>query len=465
MILNKYKNISLETKASFWFLLANIIQKSLFYISIPIFTRLMTVESYGEFNFYNSLLIIVTVFTTFNLSWDIVNTGLTKYSDDKDSFISSLQWIITAGGIFAGIVIYFSKSYLPAVTKLEPVIFLLMILQIYMATSYEIWMAKKKFEFQYIKIAAVTIVTSISVVLISIIAVKQYPTTLMRIFSMVCVYAIAYTYLIFLNFKKAKPKKEYIKYGLVMALPLIPFYLSKVFINQIDKILIGKFASYKDVAIFSIGFSIGFIINIVSQSINSAILPRFFLFLKAEQFVEIQKMILRWLILLSGIIMLIVGFSKEFLLFSVPAVYQSALYIIPTVSFSVFLQFLSQFVTNILLYHEKKKILSMLSIVIIPLKIGLTIFFIYYYSIVWVPLSMVAINLILLIFMYNSLKKLLGKERMRTLFPFSVSVFQPAILVLGLLIVSVLSNQFLLRVAAVTAFECLYIWQFAKLKG
>ena len=64
----KYFSLSVAVRAAVWFTFCNLLQKGITMISMPIFTRLLTTEQYGEFTVYQSWYSIINIIVTFNLS-------------------------------------------------------------------------------------------------------------------------------------------------------------------------------------------------------------------------------------------------------------------------------------------------------------------------------------------------------------------------------------------------------------
>ena len=67
--IKKYKNAPVAVKASVAYTVCNIIQKSLSFITVPLFTRLLTTDEYGQFSVYTSWQGILAIFITLNLPW------------------------------------------------------------------------------------------------------------------------------------------------------------------------------------------------------------------------------------------------------------------------------------------------------------------------------------------------------------------------------------------------------------
>ena len=67
-LLDKYKKIPAPVKAGLWFFICTVLQKGIVFLTVPIFTRLLTTEQYGLLTVYQSWMAIISVFTTLNLS-------------------------------------------------------------------------------------------------------------------------------------------------------------------------------------------------------------------------------------------------------------------------------------------------------------------------------------------------------------------------------------------------------------
>ena len=89
--LNKYKNLPVQIKASFWFLICSFLQKGITVITTPIFTRLLSTSDYGQFTVFSSWLDICSVFVTLRLYYGVFVQGLVKFDKNRSAFASSMQ--------------------------------------------------------------------------------------------------------------------------------------------------------------------------------------------------------------------------------------------------------------------------------------------------------------------------------------------------------------------------------------
>ncbi len=90
-IFAKYKHISKPVKASLWFVISNVMLKGISFVTLPIFSRLLTTSEYGIVSVYTSWVSLVSIVTTLTVWGGVFNVGMVKHSDDRNTIISSFQ--------------------------------------------------------------------------------------------------------------------------------------------------------------------------------------------------------------------------------------------------------------------------------------------------------------------------------------------------------------------------------------
>ena len=86
----RVKQLSPAVKASLCFAVFSMLQKGISLITVPLFTRLLTTEQYGQFTLYQSWLSLVTIFATLYLYYGVFNNDMTKYKQDRQRCIATL---------------------------------------------------------------------------------------------------------------------------------------------------------------------------------------------------------------------------------------------------------------------------------------------------------------------------------------------------------------------------------------
>ena len=77
----KYQYLSVQAKATIWFTMCSFIQKGISFITVPIFTRLMSTEQYGIYTVYLSWLQILTILTSLYLFNGVYDNAMVKFED------------------------------------------------------------------------------------------------------------------------------------------------------------------------------------------------------------------------------------------------------------------------------------------------------------------------------------------------------------------------------------------------
>ena len=95
-ILNKFKNMPESVKATLVFAIASFATSGINYLTIPIFTRLLTGAEYGTVSVYNSWYAIVRVVASMTLIFPgILNVGLYEHSENRWKYLSSMLGVTT----------------------------------------------------------------------------------------------------------------------------------------------------------------------------------------------------------------------------------------------------------------------------------------------------------------------------------------------------------------------------------
>lgn len=92
-------NNSKAFKSGVWYTASNFLNRSIGFITTPIFTRILTKAEFGAFNNYSSWLSIITIFVTLNLESTLISARY-DYEDRFDEYILS---VLSLGTISATI--------------------------------------------------------------------------------------------------------------------------------------------------------------------------------------------------------------------------------------------------------------------------------------------------------------------------------------------------------------------------
>ncbi|MBO7179278.1 MAG: oligosaccharide flippase family protein [Clostridia bacterium] len=375
-LIQKYKSIPAAAKVSLWFAICSVIQKGISLITVPLFTRILTTEQYGEFSVYQSWFSIISIFATLNLSYGVFNNGMTKYPNDRNKYMSSMQGLSTVVTLLLFCVYLPLQKQINELTGLSTLLMLAIFAESLAAPALAFWSARQRYEFKYIALVGVTIGVAVLSPIISLIAVSLTEEKgIARILSVALVNVCVGLFFYILNVARGKKlfSKEYWVFALKFNIPLIPHYLSMIILSHSNRIMIERMFGETEVAIFSVAYSFSMIMNIVTQSINSSYVPWTYHKLKEGNIAPLKKNTSLLLLGVAALSILPVLVAPELMRIIAPPEYAEGVWIIPPVSTSVYFTFLYSLFANIEFYFEKTKFVMLASTISAVANIGLNL--------------------------------------------------------------------------------------------
>lgn len=358
----KYNSLSLNVKASVWFLISAFLQRGISVITTPIFTRLMSTEEYGSFSVFYSWYGIITIFVTLNLFFGVYVRGLVKYEEERNVFSSSMEGL-TLTLTFVWIVIYFIFSkFVNGFFSLNTVQMICMFIIIWSNSAFNFWAAEQRVNLKYKILVILSTIAVVSTPIVQIILMQLVSDKVMaRIYGMLLVNLILYTPLFIRQLKNGGVfySKKYWKYALSFNIPLIPHYLSQTILNSSDRLMINDMIGTSEAGIYSLAYSVSQIMTIFNSALMQTMEPWLYKKIKNMQVSEISKVAYPAFILIALVNLLLIAFAPEVILIFAPKTYYSAIWVIPPVAMSVFFQFTYTFFAVFEFYYEKTKYITL----------------------------------------------------------------------------------------------------------
>lgn len=362
---NKWGNLSLEARAAIAYAICSIVQRCIGFINMPIFTRLMSTEEYGEMTVYSSWSGIFSIILTLNLAYGSFSPAMIKFEKDRDKYISSVQgiWIV----LCAVLLCIYIPFRAPVNELLEmPTLFVIfLVLETLASNSIQLWSGRRRFDYIYKPVVAMTLGMSVTNTIVSIVLVllseqKGYARIVGHVVTYLCFGLIVFT----LNTLRGKKlfEKKYWKYALGFNVPLLAYYLSQVIFNQSDRIMISHYCGKGKAAIYGVAYTLAMILTFVLNAINNSYVPWFYKKIKEGKEEENTKIATGISILMALMIICVVIAAPEIILIMSGKQYSEAVWIIPPVAMSLLLLFYSQLFINVQFYYEQKKKLVYASI-------------------------------------------------------------------------------------------------------
>ena len=358
-------NVSYEVKASTAYTVCSILQRCLSFITLPLFSRLLSTEQYGMVTVYNSWNGIMSIILTLNLAYGSFSTAMIKYDDDKNGYISAVEGIcLVLSVVFLAVYLPFRNTF-NMLFKLPTSMMLVMVADVICTTAILLWSGKERFEFRFIGVIAVTLLVSFSAPLLAyFMVINTEFKGEARIIGYAASNIIAGGIIFIIGLLKGRKMfdRTYWSYALRFNIPLLSYYFSQVIFNQSDKIMIDHMLGKDKSAVYGVAYSFALILTFVLNAINNTYVPWFYNRIKAGETVRNRKISLSLAALLALMLLFIIWFAPEIIGIMAPEAYGEGIYVVPPVSVSLLLLFYAQFFINVEFYYEEKKSLVWASI-------------------------------------------------------------------------------------------------------
>lgn len=359
-IKKKWSETPITIKVSIAYVICNIIQKCLSFITLPLFTRLLTTEQYGQFIIYSSWEGILMLYLTLNLAYGSFQTAMIKYEQKRSEYISSIQGICLLLSIIFLIIYFPFRNTWNKLLELPTFFVSLMVSEILFITATQLWMEKNRFEYRYKNVVGITLLISL---LSPVFAFLLISTSEEKGYARILGYALANIligfYLFIYNSKKGKKLfvKEYWEYALKFNIPLLPYYLSQIVFNQSDRIMISHMIGKSEAAMYGVAYNLAMILGFVLNAINNSYVPWIYRKIKDNNGEDNKKVSVMLIVLIGLLILGIIWFSPEIIAIMAGEKYKTAVYAVPPIAMSLLLLFYCQLFINIEFYYEEKKAL------------------------------------------------------------------------------------------------------------
>ena len=371
---NKIRAIPEGVKASVSYTACSILQRCLSMITMPLFTRILTQEQYGQFSVYQSWMGILTIFITLNLAYGSFSKAMVEFEDDRAGYIAAIQNVtLMLAGIFLILYLPLQQLWNPLLGMPTPLV-LLMVAEIVLQCALLCWYGLRRFEYKYKSVVALTLVVSLASPILAFLLVsntqeKGYARILGYAGVNILVGLACFVYALVKG--KGGLKLHYWKYALRFNIPLIPYYLSQVVFNQSDRIMIDHMFGTDKAGIYSVAYTLSMILNFVLNAINGSYVPWFYGKIKENKGADNKPMANGISILMAFLLLAVIALAPEIITIMAGEAYREAIWVVPPVAMSLLLLFYSQLFINVEFYYEEKSMLVLGSIIAAVLNIVL----------------------------------------------------------------------------------------------
>lgn len=353
-------------KAGLGYTIGNYMLRGLSFISIPIYTRLLSTGNYGRFNnfltYENIFFIIIgcaiqSSYKSARYRYKLQSEGVEKGKDYYTYTSTSVIFVLLCTLIWlilANIFLIYVTSWLNMDS------FSVNLLIVYSAASTLVACFNEdiSINYEYKKFLFVSSFNAIGTIVLSVILLLTIFAR-QRYFGMIIGASIptiiAAGYIIVYFFKRAKPKnfKFFMKWGINYSLPIVPHGLSQIILNQFDRIMITKMVSVVAAGIYSFAYNIYSILAVTFNSLDNIWSPWFYEQMRAKNYKNIKKISSMYMCLMLIFTIELILISPEIIMLLGRKSYWSAKYTAIPVIAGGYFAFLYTIPAAVEYYHAK----------------------------------------------------------------------------------------------------------------
>ena len=380
-IIDKYRCAPLPLKATVWFTICQFAQSGMGFLITPFLVRMLPMEEYGRTGVFMSWVTLFFPIATLSSSNAIMNLCV-RY-DKRQSMLSAVLGYNLLLAVIWGILLLLTGDFVIRATGLsKPLIIYLYLLGISNSQIF-CWTLVRQYEYAYKIVVLEALLYTVAASLGSLFAVAFIaPTAENKIFPQVLFSVIIGLIITIFVFKSGEKfyNKDIWRYTFGFCVPLLPHYLSEIVLMSSDRIMIDRMCGSSDVAIYSVAYTVGSIIVIVTRAIDSAFTPYQYQKIKDKAFKTLAgntNFIIAFVALCLYGIML---FAREIVLVFGGYKYMDSITLIIPICLGVFFNYIFRLFARVQEYYEQKHTIVFASVSCAVLNILLNYVFIRIYG-------------------------------------------------------------------------------------
>lgn len=343
--------------------IVSVLQKSIGFFLLPIYTSYLTPKDYGITAVVGSIVSFLSVFYMLSLNASISRFYF-DYNDDeeklKEFWGTNILFVIINSIIMSCVLILFHRFLIQPFAKgieFYPYV-LLGIISITLNPVYSIFQSTlqvqqngKKYGINNFLYFLINLILTIFMVVF----LKLQAKGVLLASSLTDIIFFIYTIINFLPKVKLTINKEFLKQSISYSFPLIPHSVAGWTMSMIDRLFLNTIKTTETVGLYNIGFQFGNILNILSTAVNQAYVPWFYEKMgEGEKGKESIIKFCEYAVVGYGFIAMCISlFTEDVLNLMVSKNFREGWMVVPFIAFAYVFNGIYYFFANPLFYNKK----------------------------------------------------------------------------------------------------------------
>lgn len=450
-------------KAGIAYTIGNMLVKGIPFITLPIFTRILTTADFGLYNTYLSYENIISILLGLGL-YGTIRIARYQYEDSFEEYISTLYSFQSIFCLILYPIVFIIFKVMNPDTWFDDRLLIILLCNCFCTIIYNVASAKYAILGDVKNNLILSFILTIFNICLSLLlcltvfSTERYFGRILGTF----LGAAIITILILFSQLKANNKLldiKKLKFALKMGIPLIPHMLSLTILSQCDKIMIQSIVGNSEAGIYSFAVNIISILTVLVTSIDNAWAPWFYGKLRNREYKEVSK-INSYMVLAFGIMTcLFMLVSPDIIKIMSDSSYWNSIYSLIPLTLSTMFNFAYLIPVNLEYFHKKTIYVSISTLITAVLNIILNFFFISFMGYIGAAYATCISKLVLFVMHCLVINKL-QKERVANIKMIIVSFILT--IIVGVFVLNYVDNYLFRYIVFILLFiiSCLFIKKF-----
>lgn len=272
--------------------ITSVINSAIPFLLLPVLTRYLSPEDYGIVSMFGVLVSFVAPFTGLSIHGAIARMYYEKDEVDIREYITNSICILMTSTLVVATFFYIFADKIAKISSV-PVQLLWMVIVVSFAQFITqivltLWQVQvKSFQYGIYQISNTILNMTLSIVFVVLVGLTWKGRIYAQIIS-ISIFSIVGLFILYKNkWLNFRYNHKYIKHALSYGVPLIPHALGGIIITMTDRIFITNMVGIETTGVYSVGYQIGMIINLIATSFNQAYTP--WLYSKLKENIVVTK--------------------------------------------------------------------------------------------------------------------------------------------------------------------------------
>lgn len=350
------------TRAGIYYTIANMFLKGCVFLTLPLFTRILSTNDFGIYNNYMAYEGLLSAILGLGLYGTVKNAKF-DFKENFNEYLSSVLSLSLIVFVFVVLILNLFYPFYGNYLGFSRFVTNCLVFQSFGSYLIYFYGSKLNIEFEYKSYIFLSFFNTIVNILLSFILIiyifpnERYLGRILGSALPLILISIYIIVLIFIN-GKTRYEKKYWKYALTIGLPLIPHVVSQSLLSQFDRIMIGNMTSLSYSGIYSYMYTICTITYVICTSLDNAWNPWVYHKLNESKKKEILNSSKKYIFLFTFITICFICIMPEITKLMADKSYWGAIDLLIPLSLSNYFIFLYMIPVGIEYYYKKTKYIS-----------------------------------------------------------------------------------------------------------